>query len=111
MPHFKGSRKGLGCINVLAEELEGAGLWGLSFINRSTLYYKKNLACILISCLHKVRFCFYIHFMTGQEMDVGIGKLTLSSFLHLLFHHGASHLLGQQLKARANKHLGNRHEH
>lgn len=49
--------------------------------------------------------------MTGQEMDVGKGKLTLSSFLHLLFHHGASHLLGQQLKARANKHLGNRHEH
>lgn len=34
-----------------------------------------------------------------------------SSFLHQLFQCSASHLLGQQLKARANKHLSNRHEH
>lgn len=77
--------------------------------NISTLYDQKNLECILISHLYKEIFLLFYTFKSDDWIGNGCGESEMnslwSSFLHQLFLYGASHLLGQQLKARANKHL------
>lgn len=77
--------------------------------NISTLNDQKNLECILISHLYKEIFLLFYTFKSTDWIGNGCGESEMnflrSSFFHQLFLCGASHLLGQQLKARANKHL------